>query len=161
MTLLHVRNAISLLSLAVLAVSCGSSRDLNTFPGLGERVRQYYELEKKGDWAAAYEFRTSEFKKSVPKDRYVTLMQRDSSGWQLVDYRIKSVKEADGKVKLEVVFKEIPPKDFLPAPQLKGKELGPMEFEDESVWVLEGGNWYSHAPGKRAHLSLNSALAGS
>jgi hypothetical protein len=131
---------------------------VSSFSGLEQKVRQYYELEKKGDWAAAYDFRTSDFRKSVPKDRYVTLMQRDSKGWQFVDYRIKSVAESSGKVKLEVLFTEIPPRGFLPSPQLEGKDFGPVEFEDVSIWVQEAGNWYAYAPGGRTHLTLNSGI---
>jgi len=154
-----LRSLTPLLLVAVLFnVSCGSAPDISSFPGLSERVRQYYEFEKKGDWAAAYEFRTSDFRKSVLKERYIAQMQRDSSGWQFVDYRIKSVTEAAGRVKLQMVFTEIPPKGFLPSPQLKGKEFGPMEFEDESIWVQESNNWYSPAAGARVHLSLNSEL---
>lgn len=142
----------------VVSTSCSVAYDLARFPGLEQRIREYYALEMRGQWNSTYEFRHSAFKRSVRKDAYIATMSRDSTGWKFVDYRIKAVSQEGDKVKVSMVFVEIPPSDFLQLPALKDKKIGEFQFDDDSVWVREGNEWYAYSPGMRGHMSLNSPV---
>src|SRR5262249_20125115 len=96
--------------------------------------------------------------RSVNKDGYIATMKRDSTGWKFVDYRINSVSQEGDKVKIKMAFTEAPPPDFLQLPALKDTKMGGFQFEDESIWLREGDNWYVYSPGMRAHLTLNSPV---
>lgn len=142
----------------VLLISCAPQDGLRSFEGLEQRFADYYSLEQRKDWSAAYEFRTKAFRESVTKERYVSQMEKDNAGWRLVKYRIESISEKSGKVHLKMTFVETPPAGFMKEHLPPGKELTEMETEDESIWIREGGIWYAYAPGTRARLSLNIAL---
>ena len=145
--------------LSLILLSCTSSAQLSRFPGLEKRVQDYYAAEKAKDWGAAYEFRHKKFKSTVMKDRFLSQMSRDGEGWNLVGYQIKSVSEKGGKVTLDVIFTETPPPNYLSGHIPKGTKVDELEFEDESIWLLEDNIWYAYSPGERGHLSLNSPIA--
>lgn len=138
--------------------SCESNLNLTSHEGLERRVKEYYLLEQRGDWSAAYEFRTARFRKSVPKDRYVSQMQKDNAGWRLIDFEIKSKSERDAKVYLTMSFKETAPTGSFKERLPRTSEPAEVESEDESIWVRDGDTWYALAAGTRGRLPLNAAL---
>ena len=153
------RTANLLVSIAApLTVACSSNVGLQSFEGLERRVADYYSLEQRGDWSAAYEYRTKAFRGSVSKKLYVTQMQKDNGGWRLMRYKIDSIAEHDGRVRLRMTFTETPPAGFMKDRLPPGREPTVMDTEDESVWVKQDGTWYAYAPGTRGRLSLNAAL---
>ena len=157
MGVMHQRLSLCV-AIAWLLISCGSADRLSTFEGLEQRVSDYYSLEQRNDWGAAYEFRTQAFRNSVPKDRYVSLMAKDNRGWRLMKYTIKSQSMRDGRVHLKVLFVESPPADFFKDRVPPGSAPTELEVEDESIWIKEAGSWYAYAPGTRMRLPLNAAL---
>jgi len=134
------------------------SADLDRFKGLKERMSAYYEAEKRGDWAAAYEFRSATFRRTVSKDRFLTRMQKDNDGWRLLRYQVKSSGERNGRVYLAMVFTEIPPSQYLKGRVPLDAKVGELEIEDESIWIREDNNWHVVSPGVRDRLALNAAV---
>ena len=48
-----------------------------------EKIQEYYDFEKAGDWERTYSFRTPLYRKSVPVELYKGKMVRDNAGWKL------------------------------------------------------------------------------
>ncbi|MHB8744572.1 MAG: hypothetical protein ACYC9L_15820 [Sulfuricaulis sp.] len=147
---------------ALLTLSCTVKADLEKYPGLKERVAQYYLAEQNHDWEQTYNLRTPDFKKIVSKEMYISHMRKDSAGWKLKKYDIKSIKENDGKVSLTINFvEEPPPNSFYNEALLKKlppntPPLKTFEMEDDSIWVRINGEWYCYAAGQRLHLPMNA-----
>ena len=155
-----IRRAVNLFGgvATLLMVACSSNVGLHSFEGLEPRLTDYYSLEQRGDWSTAYEYRTKAFRRSVSKKLYLAQMQKDNTGWHLVKYKIDSISERDGRVRLKITFTETPPAGFLEGRLPPGREPTVMDTEDESIWVKEDGTWYAYAAGTRGRLSLNAAV---
>lgn len=152
-------NLIFLFCALYLVASCSSRGNLESFPELQARVADYYSAEEHDNWDATYALRYPHFRNAIPRDRYIAQMQRDNKGWRLVSYQIDSVREEDGKVRLKIRFKEVPPADFGKGHLPAGTQVKEVEAEDESIWILIDGKWYAYAPGTRGRLSLNAPIA--
>jgi hypothetical protein len=86
-------------------------------------------------------------------------MDRDSRGWKLLSYRIDGVlSHEENKVTLRITFTEAPPPEHLKRHLPSGVAIDELEIEDDSVWVVENGTWYSYSPGERGYLGMNSPI---
>lgn len=117
------------------------------YPGLKERVVEYYTAQQKNDWEKAYAMHAPEFRKIKSKDEYTTSMSKYNIGWRLKEYEIESVKEIDGKVVLSMKFeREAPISHFLPEMSAKGlpPNIPPVKDLQTSkiVWIQSDGEWY-------------------
>ena len=79
-------------------------------------------------------------------------MSKDAAGWSLKAFKVRRVLKEGNRVRVEMDFTEIPPKNW------KQPELAEVSFEDYGVWELVDGKWHAWETGQRAHLSLNAAV---
>lgn len=126
------------------------------FGNLGERVKEYYQLEQKEKWDQTWTFRVPLYRKTVPKDTYVREMQKGSRGWQLNSFHIGKVSEDGPCVLLSIKFVETPPKDYYSAQGLPA--ISELSIADDSRWERIDGVWQAWETGSRMHLPLNSAV---
>lgn len=149
---------IMLLGIIMLVAGCGkvvTKMEYSIDPGLKNIVDNYYEIEKKGEWEKAYEFRDKAFRRIVSKDFYVTQMESDNSGWQLLSFQIVSAgKNTDSGVILKIKFLEKAPVKY----NLSGMNIGGFSITQDTEWLKENDRWYCKDAGSRTHLSLNHAL---
>ena len=142
-----------------IAIAGCIGHSLDGHPGLQARVEQYYRLEQMHDWESAYEFRTPNYRRTVPKERYVAHMKQDSEGWKLMSYSIGSVRDNNGKVLLRIEFIEHPPANYLQGRLPKGTRMTEVSMEDNSVWVKIDGTWYCEDAAQRQYLPMNAAIS--
>ena len=78
------------ISLAIFFQSslANANSDLSVEHKLIEKVHEYYDLEKVGDWKQTYSFRTPLYRKSVAVDLYKEKMMWDNAGWELIAFQI-------------------------------------------------------------------------
>jgi hypothetical protein len=129
-----------------------SIRIPDKYPGLNDRVENYYRLEQEKKWDETWSFRVPTFQQLVPKDAYVRQMTHDAAGWELTSYAVRLISEEGPCVVLKIAFVESPPKDYLP-------RSGLIAITESSRWERVGGIWQAWETGSRMHLSLNNALA--
>lgn len=144
----------------LIVLSCGQT-ELAKYGDLKNRVREYYELEKNGQWEQAYLYRTPSYKRSVSRQLYISSMQEDNAGWKLESFDILDVKEKEGKVYLEIKFIETAPRKAFPK-EVRDKLKEPVSVEriENSVWINIDGNWFVYDAASRSRLSLNVPLGG-
>jgi hypothetical protein len=154
------------------------STRIGRFPGLEERVAAYYSLEAKHQWADTYTFRVPAFRNTVPKETYISQMEKDAKDWTLNSVKILYATSDNNLVRVKVQFNEVAPKGHyrIPAPE-KFSGLSESEREriakldanltdkaivttdtDWSVWQNTEGVWYAWETGTRSHLWLNAGL---
>jgi hypothetical protein len=154
------------------------STRIGRFPGLEERIAEYYVLETKRQWADAYAIRVPAFRSSVPKATYVSGMERDAKDWTLKSVKILYALPERDLVRVKIRFKEVAPKGYfrIPTPEkfpglseseqamvvktdanLKDRTIE-ITTSDWSVWQNIDGIWYAWETGTRGHLSLNTRL---
>jgi hypothetical protein len=146
--------------LALLALVAGYlwwTTRIERFPGLAERVNAYYNSEMNKHWNETYQYRPPAFQQSVPKQKYVVEMTKDSEGWELKSARVKYAVQDGKRIKVFGEFQETTPKGFAPVPSLSQKSLT-ATITDISVWENIDGIWYAWETGTRSHLSLNAGL---
>ena len=148
----------AIIGLGVVIAACASD-DFVQYPGLKAGVQEYYRLEQSSNWEAAYEYRTPNYRGTVPKERYISFMKKDNTGWTLKDYRVLSVSETNGKVVIRIEFVEAPPVAYLEQHLPKGAHLAEISMEDNTVWININGTWYCEDAGQRQHLPLNAGIA--
>jgi hypothetical protein len=144
-----------------LVVACvGKDIDLSDkeYAGLKNSIQRYYDLEKGKKWSETYVMRTPSFRRVVGKDTYISTMEEQSKGWELLEFSILSAAK-NGKKEIVVKMKVL---ESFPKDSDFGRALGGRVdknyFTDHSVWKEIDGQWYCKAAGARAHLSLNHAL---
>ncbi|MBI3897557.1 MAG: hypothetical protein HY308_04580 [Gammaproteobacteria bacterium] len=153
----------ALLSVCLIS-SCSVEAKLAKYPGLKERVAEYYAAEQRNDWEQSYVLRTPAFQKETPKETYIAVMRRDTTGWKLKGYEINAVKEKNGEVVLFMTFyQEGPPNNFYN--ELARSNIPPntppittLELQSESSWAQLDGKWYVHVSGQRLHLTFDGPL---
>ena len=73
-------------------------------PRLLERVAEYYNYQKAGNWSSTYEMRTPGFRKTVDKSNYMAQMKKDAVGWELISYEIKENDKKGDIVNVDILF---------------------------------------------------------
>jgi hypothetical protein len=129
-----------------------SIRIPDRYPGLNDRVENYYRLEQEKKRNETWDFRVPPYQQLVPKDAYVRQMTHDTTGWELKSYAVREISEDGRWVILKIKFVESPPKDYLP-------QSGTLAITESSTWERIDGIWQAWETGSRMHLSLNMALA--
>jgi len=154
------------------------STRIGRFPGLEERVAEYYALEAKHQWADTYAIRVPAFRNDVPREFYVSRMEKDAKDWTLNSVKILYAISERNLVKVSIQFNEVAPKGHfrIPIPEkipgvsdsereklvkyyagLRDKALE-TTYSDWSVWEKIDGVWYAWETSTRSHLSLNARL---
>src|SRR3989339_1692363 len=143
--------------------SCAKTKDsipektVNIDKALKERIVQYYELEKKGDWSHTYNFRITPFKEVVRFDYYKSRMQKDSKGWKLESYKFVDCKQQNNLAYVKIAFIEMIPPDYLKTndilSNLLTRKIRKMKFTEDSIWEKINGVWYTRSCCSRLHLS--------
>lgn len=100
---------------APCAVADRGDQLLARYGNLGQRISEYYQLEKDKNWAKAWQYRAPLYRSTVPRDTYVRLTQKDTQGWELKSYVVRNVADDGPCVLLTISFIEIPPKRLLQA----------------------------------------------
>lgn len=149
-------------TMSFLLLGCNRNSVANRFikevaitdPSLAQAINEYYSLEKEELWDKAYEFRTPNFKQSVPKNFYIAQMKKDNSGWRLVDFKIISVKmtKHNNEAIVKIRFKE---------KLLAGQYYGFPNYtvmDEETRWKKLNENWLCVSCGVRNHLNLNAEI---
>ena len=121
---------------------------------LRHSVIQYYNFERIKNWKSTYSFRTHAFRTSVSFENYKRIMDRDTEGWELIKFHIKSLEVKDNSGSAEIVFYEtMTQKSYL------GHTIKKVvKICEVTTWELINNAWYARAPGVRYHLSLNVDL---
>jgi len=122
---------------------------------LATTIEQYYKHESLKQWEDTYEMRDYLFRSDVNFDLYKKIMDRDSRGWEFLQYEIIGVNEEKLKYTIKIKFLEKTPE----GDSIAGKEVDSISIVEETVWVNVDGKWYSEQPGARTHLSLNNSFA--
>ena len=81
-----------------------SIRIPDKYPGLNDRVENYYRLEQEKKWDETWSFRVPPFQQLVPKDTYVRQMTHDAAGWELNSYAVHHISEDGPCVILKIAF---------------------------------------------------------
>jgi hypothetical protein len=143
-----------------LIMGC-AEKDINLtdqkYIDLKNTIHRYYDLEKAKKWTAVYSMRTPNFRQTVELETYVSAMEMDSQGWELLEFDILSATKNKEEVVVKIRTLESFSKDSDFGRSLGG-QIDKSYFTDYSVWKRIDGQWYCKASGSRGHLSLNSAL---
>lgn len=154
------------------------STSIGRFPGLEARVRKYYALEAKHQWADTYTIRTPAFRNVVPKTGYISAMEKDSKDWKLNSVKILYAISDGNLVRVKIQFREIAPKGHYRIPvsenfpvlsESEREKINKLDsslndkaiettISDWSVWQKIEGVWYAWDTGTRDHLSQNAGL---
>jgi hypothetical protein len=118
-----------------------------------EKVHEYYDLEKIGDWKRTYAFRTPLYRKSVVVELYKKKMRRDNAGWKLIAFRIIKKAVEGNYAALKIKFIEQVPDGYF---QNNIKKT--IKITEISTWERIDGNWFCRDACSRRHLSMNGDL---
>ena len=135
---------------------------IERFPGLNECVNSYYKYEQNKEWSKAHSMRVPTYQQSVPLGSYISSMESDSKGWELLSYKVVAAVPDQNRVKLHMKFTELAPASHLPKEILEALKSNAsqitVESEDSSVWENINGKWFAWETGARSHLTLNHGL---
>lgn len=161
-TNMDIRKKITLCLAFLISFSIISMASRNTL-GKNEKlpnalitsIDQYYQAEKKGDWETVYNLRVKHFRELIEFKNYQRIMNRDSEGWLLLEYKIlNGYQEEDGKYYVDIKILDKPPK----TQKILNKTIGVVESVEKTIWLLEGNKWKTQTPGTRGYLSLNEGM---
>jgi len=145
-------------ALLLWVTACGPNAK-DSFPGLLDRVTEYYRYEQNQQWDLAYKLRTPAFRKAFPLTSYVKQMRRDSSGWKLETFSVQGMKRMDGKVQVSMRFVELAPPSFAPDyGTTEAKDPLKLSLAVPSIWRQVDGKWYCYDAASRMHLSANNPV---
>ena len=123
-----------------------------------QRIDEYYSFEKSNDWAKAYEYRSSDFRSFVDKEKYVRLMSALNDGWQLENFELKGGVGDESRYIYSATFAENISQSYA---EQRGLLEGQVTYFTENIiWQKEQGEWYCVSCGIRYRLELNRELRG-
>ena len=134
-------------------------------PRLSQAIVAYYQAEKAHDWQITYAMRGPRFATVVPLDTYVSQMDLDARGWELVAIEGRTVMTDGALAQVTLSFREDLAAEV--AQRLLGPELAgplqagrPQRFSQPEItqWLLQDGQWLALTPGARRHFVFNERL---
>lgn len=137
-----------ILSVVVVVGAALWLTNIDHYPGLKDRISEYYQAEKDHDWAKTYRMRPPIFQKHITEQQYFEEMNKGSEGWKLTDFKTVLVLPKGGRVEVAMTVTE----------QYKGRGSTTISSEIYSVWQNIGGTWYGVDTGSRMHFPFNSEL---
>jgi hypothetical protein len=118
-----------------------------------EKVHEYYDLEKIGDWKRTYLFRTPLYRKSIAAELYKKKMIQDNAGWKLIAFKIIEKAVEGNYAALKIEFIEQVPDGYFPNNLKKS-----IKLDQVSTWEKIDANWFCRDACSRSHLSMNGDL---
>ena len=112
----------------------------------------YFNAEKIKNWDSTYKLRYKEFKESVSVGVYVDQMNKDSTGWKMINYKLGEFKTSFNKAEILVEIKEEIPME------LRVNKKPFIVFKGIIKFLCRNGEWSVLESPSRNHFSLNSAI---
>jgi hypothetical protein len=120
---------------------------------LQNRLGDYYDLEKEGNWEKTYFYRTPLYRKSINFELYKRKMEEDNKGWKLLEFKIVQSFMKQNHATFRIEFIERVPKGYFPL-NLHHK----TKITQVSTWEKINDTWYCRDACSRTHLTMNGDL---
>ena len=117
------------------------------------RIGDYYNLEKEGNWGKAYFYRTPLYRKSINFDLYKKKMEEDNKGWKLMEFKIVESFIKQNYATFKIEFIERVPEGYFPFNLYHKSKITQL-----STWEKIDGTWYCRDACSRTHLTMNGDL---
>ena len=140
------------LFISLILTSCAEPEQSCNDNNLIKVASMYLNAEKNKDWDSTYKLRYKEFKESVPVGVYVDQMNKDSSGWKMINYELGEFKISSKKAEVLVKIKEEVPI------KLRINKKSSIAFKGTIKFLCKNGEWLVFDAPSRNHYSLNSAI---
>jgi len=127
--------------------------NVNRYPGLEERINQYYELERQNKWSKAYAYFAPGFKKKISQQFFISKKQKSTSDWKLTSFEIHHAAKKDGKLKVKM--------ELTGSLYVSGKNKKTTVSNKKtkrivwSIWENVNGDWYAWQTRSRDIKSFN------
>jgi len=151
-----VQATVFILASAVIAGGVMAAHWFNNvdrYPGLEERINQYYELERQNKWSKAYAYFAPDFKTKISQQFFISKKQKSTSDWKLTSFEIQHATKKDGKLKVKM--------ELTGSPYTSGKNNKTTVSNKKtkrivwSIWENVNGNWYAWQTSSRDIKSFN------
>lgn len=126
---------------------------IDRYPGLEERINQYYELERQNKWSKAYTYFAPSFKKNISQQFFISKKQQSTSDWKLISFEIQHAAKKDGKLKVKM---ELTGSPYVPGKNNKSTLSNTTTKKIVwSIWENVNGDWYAWQTSSRDIKSFN------